>query len=319
MRIRTCRCPRVTRQCLQGGTCRQRPESATGTGEHCPQRRRKDRCSGQPKRRRRRWPGCRHTTSGLCTRRHPRRERDWCCHQRLMATWWRHWRARRHHGTLLPHWKRSSKEGGPWTNAPTWNHKEDRRRVHRDPATVVTPSTGSEEVDGKSGEAKNNTRAPPARSLSGRLAALSRGQKGPLLRPDLSAFARQWRARHKGGSGQTKGHGSCRSAPEIASAPAASELPIGGSRRVDRGPADLGPIYMARKRAADTYTYIHIPRSVPKTSWLRAVGFEYVVLQYWLSVLPVFRRVELGSVDEPSRSATEGRSSEGLVRLLLQI
>ncbi|KRX86741.1 hypothetical protein T12_15855 [Trichinella patagoniensis] len=34
-----------------------------------------------------------------------------------------------------------------------------------------------------------------------------------------------------------------RSAPEIASAPAASELPIGGSRRVDRGPADLGPIY----------------------------------------------------------------------------
>ncbi|KRY44393.1 hypothetical protein T03_7951, partial [Trichinella britovi] len=40
------------------------------------------------------------------------------------------------------------------------------------------------------------------------LAALSQGQKGLLLRPDLSAFARQWRARHKGGSGQTKGHGS---------------------------------------------------------------------------------------------------------------
>ncbi|KRX92461.1 hypothetical protein T12_2684, partial [Trichinella patagoniensis] len=32
-------------------------------------------------------------------------------------------------------------------NAPTWNHKEDRRRVHRDPGTVVTPSTG-QEVDG---------------------------------------------------------------------------------------------------------------------------------------------------------------------------
>ncbi|KRZ81527.1 hypothetical protein T08_8246, partial [Trichinella sp. T8] len=110
-------------------------------------RRRKDRGGGQPKRRRRSWPSCRHATSGLCTRRHPRRERDWCCHQRLMATWWRHWRAKRHHGTLLPHWKRSSKEGGPWTIAPTWNHKEDRRRVHRDPETVVTPSTG-QEVDG---------------------------------------------------------------------------------------------------------------------------------------------------------------------------
>ncbi|KRY44994.1 hypothetical protein T03_13814 [Trichinella britovi] len=34
--------------------------------------------------------------------------------------------------------------------------------------------------------AKNNTRATPARSLSRRLAALSRGQRGPLLRPDLS-------------------------------------------------------------------------------------------------------------------------------------
>ncbi|KRY06688.1 hypothetical protein T12_5389, partial [Trichinella patagoniensis] len=48
-------------------------------------RRRKGRGDGQPERRRRRWPGCRHTTSGLRTRRHPRRERDWCCHQRLMA------------------------------------------------------------------------------------------------------------------------------------------------------------------------------------------------------------------------------------------
>ncbi|KRX69693.1 hypothetical protein T06_16732 [Trichinella sp. T6] len=55
---------------------------------------------------------------------------------------------------------------------------------------------------------KNNTRAPPARSLSEHLAAPSRGQKGLLLRPDLSAFARQLRPRHKDGSGQTKGHGS---------------------------------------------------------------------------------------------------------------
>ncbi|KRX33017.1 hypothetical protein T09_10682, partial [Trichinella sp. T9] len=39
-------------------------------------------------------------------------------------------------------------------------------------------------------------------------------------------------------------------------------LPIGGSRRVDRGPADPGPIYMARKRAAGIYIYIHISRPV---------------------------------------------------------
>ncbi|KRY23178.1 hypothetical protein T12_16659 [Trichinella patagoniensis] len=43
----------------------------------------------------------------------------------------------------------------------------------------------------KSRVGKNNTRAPPARSLSEHLAAPSRGQKGLLLRPDLSAFARQ--------------------------------------------------------------------------------------------------------------------------------
>ncbi|KRY15239.1 hypothetical protein T12_9011 [Trichinella patagoniensis] len=72
---------------------------------------------------------------------------------------------------------------------------------------------------------------------------MSRSQKGLLLRPDLSAFARQWRARHKGGSGQTKGHG---------------------------------------------------------------------------SVLPVFQRDKLGNVDEPSRSVTEGRSSEKLVRTLVK-
>ncbi|KRX79040.1 hypothetical protein T06_3478 [Trichinella sp. T6] len=139
----------------------------------------------------------------------------------------------------------------------------------------------------------------------------------PPAAPRSIAFARQWRARHKGGSGQTKGHGSgCRSAPEIASAPAASELPIGGSRRVDRGAADLGPIYMARKRAADIsirVCSVVVRQLYKRTSWLEQFGFEYEVLQYWLSVLPVFRRVELRSVDEPSRSATEGRSSEGLL------
>ncbi|KRX18282.1 hypothetical protein T07_9503 [Trichinella nelsoni] len=110
--------------------------------------RREDRCGGQPKRRRCRWLGCRHATTGLFTRRPPHHERDWCCHQRFMASWWRHWKAKHHHGTRLPHWKRSSKEGGPWTNAPTWNHKEDRRRVHCEPGTVVTPSTGREEDNG---------------------------------------------------------------------------------------------------------------------------------------------------------------------------
>ncbi|KRY06606.1 hypothetical protein T03_16474, partial [Trichinella britovi] len=67
-------------------------------------------------------------------------------------------------------------------------------------------------------------------------------------------------------------------------------LPIGGSRRVDRGPADLGPIYMARKRAADnTYTYIQIYTStyiclyVCVSVWYdsrtrRRVGCE----QFWL-------------------------------------
>ncbi|KRX34753.1 hypothetical protein T05_1828 [Trichinella murrelli] len=41
-------------------------------------------------------------------------------------------------------------------------------------------------------------------------------------------------------------------------------------------------------------------------------------IDYWLSVLPVFQRDKLGSVDEPSRNATEGRSSEGLVRTLVK-
>ncbi|KRX63272.1 hypothetical protein T06_3298 [Trichinella sp. T6] len=164
------------------------------------------------------------------------------------------------------------------------------------PVGVILPRGGTQ----KSRVGQDNTRAPPARSLSGRLAALSRGQKGPLLRPDLSAFARQWRARHIGGSG-------CRSAPEIASAPAASELPIGGSRRVDRGAADLSPIYMARKRAAG------ISIRVCVSSGTTVVQEDELVGAYWLSVLPVFRRVELRSVVEPSRSATEGRSSEGLL------
>ncbi|KRX37883.1 hypothetical protein T05_14362, partial [Trichinella murrelli] len=161
------------------------------------------------------------------------------------------------------------------------------------------------------------------------LAAPSRGQKGLLLRPDLSAFARQLRARQDPNHDHIIGcRRGCRSAPEIASAPAASELPIGGSRRVDRGPADLGPIYMARKRAAKhtyTYTYPDLYQDVylsilwydsrtRRRVGCEQFGFEYEVLQYWLSVLPVFRRVELRSADEPSRSATEGRSSEGLVR-----
>ncbi|KRZ65656.1 hypothetical protein T08_3656, partial [Trichinella sp. T8] len=37
-------------------------------------------------------------------------------------------------------------------------------------------------------------------------------------------------------------------------------LPIGGSRRVDRGPTDLGPIYMARKRAADISIRVCVSR-----------------------------------------------------------
>ncbi|KRY03324.1 hypothetical protein T01_10477, partial [Trichinella spiralis] len=39
------------------------------------------------------------------------------------------------------------------------------------------------------------------------LAALSRGQRDPLLRLDLSSFARQWRVRHSGDGSQIKGRG----------------------------------------------------------------------------------------------------------------
>ncbi|XP_003368577.1 conserved hypothetical protein [Trichinella spiralis] len=134
--------------------------------------RREDRGCGQPKHRR---PGCRHATTGLCTRRHPRQERDWCCHQRLMATWWRHWRAKHHHGTRLLHWKRSHKEGRPWTNAPTWDHKEDRRRLHRKPGVVAEPSTVREEVDGMS-------RCPPGKPgevSDGRVTLPSGGEDVP--------------------------------------------------------------------------------------------------------------------------------------------
>ncbi|KRX59682.1 hypothetical protein T09_507 [Trichinella sp. T9] len=77
-------------------------------------------------------------------------------------------------------------------------------RNNTDPVGVTRPGG----VTRKSRVGKNNTRAPPARSLSEHLAVPSRGQKGFLLRPDLSTFARQLRARHEGGSGQTKGHGS---------------------------------------------------------------------------------------------------------------
>ncbi|KRX31632.1 hypothetical protein T05_3709, partial [Trichinella murrelli] len=179
-------------------------------------------------------------------------------------------------------------------------------RNNTDPVGVTRPRGGTR----KSRVGKNNTRAPPARSLSEHLAAPSRGQKGLLLRPDLSAFARQLRARLviMTGSLEDPNHDhligcrrGCRLAPEIASAPAASELPIGGSRRVDRGPADLGPIYMARKRAAkyihtytypDLYQFVYLSirvcvsvvrQSYKKTSWLRAVwlgirGFAVLVV-----------------------------------------
>ncbi|KRY27548.1 hypothetical protein T01_14755 [Trichinella spiralis] len=66
-----------------------------------------------------------------------------------------------------------------------------------------------------------------------------------------------------------------RSAPEIASAPALSELPIGGSRWVDCGAADPGPIYRARKRAEDICVSCTIV--VQEDEWLREVGLEYMV------------------------------------------
>ncbi|KRZ50123.1 hypothetical protein T02_1604 [Trichinella nativa] len=162
--------------------------------------------------------------------------------------------------------------------------EEDRRRAHRDPGAVVTPSTGSEEVDGmcrctpgKPGEVSDVT-WPRAGAQKSRV----RQEQNPRNANQIAIWA-------SGGSESG-------SAPEIASAPAASELPIGGSRRVDCGAADPGPIYRARMRAARHNT----------------------CLQYWLSVLPVFQRDELGSVDEPSRSATEGRSSEGLIRTVVK-
>ncbi|KRY36359.1 hypothetical protein T01_16267, partial [Trichinella spiralis] len=106
---------------------------------------------------------------------------------------------------------------------------------------------------------------------------------------------------------------SFRSAPEIGSVPAVSELPIGGSRWVDCGTADPGPIYRDRKCAA------RYKRQLDDCCTRGRIGCEKIRgLQYWLSVLPVFRRDELGSLDEPSRSATEGRSSEGLVRIVLK-
>ncbi|XP_003370761.1 zinc knuckle protein [Trichinella spiralis] len=152
--------------------------------------RRQDPCCGQPKRRRRRWPGCRCATTSLVTRGPPRWEQDWCCHQRLMATWWRRRGTKRHHGTLPPGWKRRSEEVGPSTNAPTWNRKENRRRVHRKPGAVAEPATECEVEDGL-------RISPPGKPAN------------------------------------------VRSAPEIASTPAASELPIGGSRESTAGPLTL--------------------------------------------------------------------------------
>ncbi|KRX72638.1 hypothetical protein T06_8701, partial [Trichinella sp. T6] len=111
------------------------------------------------------------------------------------------------------------------------------------------------------------------------LAAPSRGQKGFLLRPDLSAInERSKDPNHDHLIGCRRG---CRSAPEIASAPAASGLPIGGSRRIDRGPADLDSIYMARKHAADIHRqnrdlYLNlIASSLASNPWFCNTGCQY--------------------------------------------
>ncbi|KRX31053.1 hypothetical protein T09_2568, partial [Trichinella sp. T9] len=95
--------------------------------------RRQDLCCGPPKSRKCKWPGCRCATPGLFTRGPPSWDKDWCCLPRLMGTWWGHRRAKGHHGTLPPRWKRRSEEVRPSTNAPTWNREENRRRVHRKP------------------------------------------------------------------------------------------------------------------------------------------------------------------------------------------
>ncbi|KRX15933.1 hypothetical protein T07_5651 [Trichinella nelsoni] len=55
-----------------------------------------------------------------------------------------------------------------------------------------------------------------------------------------------------------------------------------------------------------------------KTSWLREVSLEYVVCSTGCQYCRYSKRDELGSVDEPSRSAAEGRSSEGLVRTVVK-
>ncbi|KRY50128.1 hypothetical protein T03_13719 [Trichinella britovi] len=78
-----------------------------------------------------------------------------------MATWWGHRRTKCHHGTLPPCWKRRSKEVRPSTNAPTWNRKENRRRVHRKPGAVAELSTGREEIAGM-------RRCPPRKPVSER-------------------------------------------------------------------------------------------------------------------------------------------------------
>ncbi|KRZ81965.1 hypothetical protein T08_8299, partial [Trichinella sp. T8] len=161
--------------------------------------RRQDLCCGPPKSRKCKWPGCRCATPGLFTRGPPSWDKDWCCLQRLMATWWGHRRAKCHHGTLPPRWKRRSKEIRPTTNAPTWNRKENRRRVHRKPGVVAEPSTGRKEVDGmcrcppvKPCEDEDNTCIPSARSLSRRLAAPSGVKETPVAAADDRLHSRQW-------------------------------------------------------------------------------------------------------------------------------
>ncbi|KRZ66539.1 hypothetical protein T10_10220 [Trichinella papuae] len=85
-----------------------------------------------------------------------------------------------------------------------------------------------------------------------------------------------------------------RSAPELASAPAASELPIGGACGSTAGPLTLA-LYIG-------------PEIVPKVvvdSHDRVIG----VRKYWLAVFAISGRGELEVLDEPSRSAY-GRTIE---------
>ncbi|KRX79675.1 hypothetical protein T06_8883 [Trichinella sp. T6] len=144
--------------------------------------RRQNLCCGPLKSRKCKWPGCRCATPGLFTRGPPSWDQDWCCLPRLVATWWGHRRAKGHHGMLPPRRKRRSKEVRPSTNAPTWNLKENRRRVHRKPGLVSGPSTCREEVDGM-------CRCPPGKPgevSNGRVTLPSGGRMFRTEQPRLS-------------------------------------------------------------------------------------------------------------------------------------